>query len=59
MRAKEFIVEYGRVINGVNTTVDVDVNEITTQAAKFGFDVDKDGRPPLIYKKRKTKNGRK
>jgi len=35
----------GRVIPGVNTSVDVGPNEIKKQAAKFGNDVDKDGVP--------------
>lgn len=38
----------GRVVPGVNTTADVGPNEIKKQAKKFGFKVDKDGRPPLI-----------
>ena len=41
----------GRIIKGVNTTVDVGPNEIKTQAAKFGNTVDKDGRPPTLSKK--------
>jgi len=35
----------GKVVPGVNTTVDVGPNEIKTQAKKFGNDVDKDGVP--------------
>ena len=35
----------GRIVKGVNTTVDVGTDEIKKQAAKFGFKVDKDGRP--------------
>ena len=35
----------GRVVPGVNTTVDIGPNEITKQAAKFGNKVDKDGKP--------------
>lgn len=38
----------GRIVKGVNTTVDVGPNEIKTQAAKFGNTVDKDGRPPTL-----------
>jgi len=38
--------EWGRVVKGVNTTVDVGPNEIKTQAAKFGNSVTKDGVPP-------------
>ena len=41
----------GRIVKGVNTTVDVGPNEIKTQAAKFGNTVDKDGRPPTLSKK--------
>jgi len=39
------IFEDGRIVKGVNTTPDVDVNSISKEAAKFGFKVDKDGRP--------------
>ena len=35
----------GRVVKGVNTTVDVGVDEIIRQVKKFGNDVDRDGRP--------------
>lgn len=55
MRAKEFLIEFGgRVVKGVNTTADVGEEEIVKQAAKFGFNVDKDGQPPLIYNNRKA-----
>lgn len=50
MRFRE-LVEDGRIVKGVNTTVDVGPNEIKTQAAKFGNTVDKDGRPPTLSKK--------
>ena len=43
--------EDGRIVKGVNTTVDVDVDEIPRQAEKFGNKVDKDGRPPTLSKK--------
>ena len=43
--------EYGRIVPGVNTTADVGPNEITKQAKKLGFKVDKDGRPPTLSKK--------
>ena len=43
--------EDGRIVKGVNTTVDVGPNEIKTQAAKFGNTVDKDGKPPTLSKK--------
>ena len=39
------LLEDGRIVKGVNTTVDVGTDEIKKQAAKFGFKVDKDGRP--------------
>jgi hypothetical protein len=42
--------EDGRIVKGVNTTVDVGPNEIKTQAAKFGNRVDKDGYPPTMSK---------
>jgi 5'(3')-deoxyribonucleotidase len=45
------IEEQGRIVPGVNTTVDVGPNEIKTQTAKFGNTVDKDGRPPTLSKK--------
>jgi hypothetical protein len=35
----------GKVVKGVNTTPDVGIDAIRKQAAKFGFDVDNDGRP--------------
>ena len=43
--------EQGRIVKGVNTTVDVDTNEIPKQAKKFGNTVDKDGRQPTLSKK--------
>ena len=43
--------EDGRIVKGVNTTVDVDVNSIPKEAGKFGNKVDKDGRPPTLSKK--------
>ena len=50
MKFSEFK-EDGRVVKGVNTSVDVGPNEISKQAAKLGFKVDKDGRPPQHSKK--------
>lgn len=50
MRLRE-IFEDGRIVKGVNTTVDVGTDEIKKQAAKFGNTVDKDGRPPTLSKK--------
>ena len=43
--------EQGRIVKGVNTTVDVDTNEIIKQAKKSRNTVDKDGRPPTLSKK--------
>ena len=37
----------GRVIPGVNTTVDVGPDEIPRQASKFMMDVNIDGYPPI------------
>lgn len=48
---KPSIKEDGRIVKGVNTTVDVGVDEIKHQAAKFGNRVDRDGRPPTLSKK--------
>lgn len=44
------LLEDGRIVKGVNTTVDIGPNEIKIQAAKFGNTVDKDGRPPTMSK---------
>ena len=55
MRLRD-IFEDGRIVKGVNTTVDVGPNEIKTQAAKFGNTVDKDGKPPTLSKKVKGKS---
>jgi hypothetical protein len=51
----DLINEDGRVVKGVNTTVDVGVNEIPTQAAKFGNEVNQDGLPPFLRTNGKTK----
>ena len=45
MLLRELFEATGRVVKGVNTTQDVDTDEIKTQAAKFGNKVDRDGRP--------------
>lgn len=39
--------EQGRVVKNVNTTQDVDVDEIKVQAKKMGFDVNIDGIPEI------------
>jgi hypothetical protein len=46
------VMEMGRVVKGVNTTVDVGVDAITKQSAKLGFKVTKDGVPPNMNTKR-------
>ena len=55
MKVNDLLFEFGRIVKGVNTTVDVGTNEIPKQARKFGFKVDKDGRPPTLSKKVKGK----
>jgi len=42
----------GRVVKGVNTTIDVGVDAITKQSAKLGFKVDRDGRPPKLRERK-------
>lgn len=49
MRYWEIISEEGKIVKGVNTTVDVQPGEITRQGAKLGFNLDPKGLPPLIY----------
>jgi hypothetical protein len=56
MKIYEILKEDGRIVKGVNTTVDVSTDEIKTQAAKFGNTVDKDGRPPTLSSKVKGKS---
>jgi len=51
MRYKDLLSEDGRIVKGVNTTVDVGVGQIPIEARKFGNTVDKDGRPPTLSKK--------
>ena len=48
--------EDGRIVKNVNTTVDVDTNQIPKEAGKFGNKVDKDGVPPTLSKKVKGKH---
>jgi len=50
------LLEDGRIVKGVNTTVDVGKDEIKIQSAKFGNTVDKDGFPPILSKKVKGKS---
>lgn len=40
--------EDGRIVKGVNTTVDVGTDQTAIEAAKFGNDVDSGGLPPVI-----------
>ena len=56
MRIRDLFLEDGRIVKGVNTTPDVDVNSISKEAGKFGNKVDKDGRPPTHSKKVKGKS---
>ena len=56
MKITDLLKEDGRIVKGVNTTSDVDTNEIKKQAAKFGNKVDKDGRPPTLSTKVKGKS---
>jgi len=51
MKMIDILNEDGRIVKGVNTTVDVGPDEIKKQAAKFGNKVDKDGHPPTLSKK--------
>jgi hypothetical protein len=44
----EKLKEDGRIVKGVNTTVDVGTDEIKKQSAKFGNTVNKDGYPPFL-----------
>ena len=56
MLLRELFEATGRVVKGVNTTQDVDTDEIKTQAAKWGFNVDKNGIPPELNSKTKRKS---
>jgi len=51
MKINDLLNEDGRIVKGVNTTVDVGLDEIKKQAKKFGNTVDKDGRPPTLSSK--------
>jgi hypothetical protein len=51
MNISDLLNEDGRIVKGVNTTVDVGPDEIKTQAAKFGNTVTKDGFPPTLSSK--------
>jgi hypothetical protein len=56
MRLHELDESVGRIVKGVNTTVDVGPNEIKKQAAKFGNNVDRDGFPPTMNSHTKGKS---
>jgi hypothetical protein len=52
MTITEIITEAGvGRITKQNQTSDVGPNQTSIEAAKMGFKVDKDGRPPLLHKK--------
>ena len=51
MKFEDLLNEDGRIVKGVNTTVDVDVDEIPRQAEKFGNKVDRNGFPPVLKSK--------
>jgi len=42
----------GKIVPGINTTVDVGPNEIKKQAAKFGNVVSKDGLPKKTFRRK-------
>lgn len=48
MKFGDILNEDGRIVKGVNTTVDVGVNQIEIEAAKWGYDVTKDGFAPSL-----------
>lgn len=48
MKFSDILNEDGRIVKGVNTTVDVAPDEIKTQAAKFLNQVNKDGFAPTL-----------
>lgn len=47
----EEVAGVGKIVKGVNTTVDIKPGETQRQAAKFGNKVDAQGRPPELHKK--------
>lgn len=56
MRLRQIFENGGRIVKGVNTTPDVGPDEIKNQAKKFGFKVDKDGKPAYNMHKKAMKN---
>lgn len=49
--------EDGRIVKGVNTTVDVGVNQTKIESAKFGNRVTRDGFPPVLNANGKLNEG--
>lgn len=58
MKLNDILTEDGKIVKGVNTTVDVDINEIPKQAKKFGNSVDNNGFPPFLRTDGKVKQER-
>jgi predicted chitinase len=56
VKLRELFEGVGRIVPGVNTTPDVGPDQVSKEAAKFGFKVDKDGVPPTLSKKVKGKS---
>lgn len=50
--------EDGRIVKGVNTTVDVDVDQIPVEASKLGNKVTINGVPPFLRTDGKLKEAR-
>lgn len=44
----KFLVELGKIVPGVNTTVDINTDSTVVQTKKFGNKVDKGGIPPML-----------
>jgi len=52
-KKKKRVAEDGKIVKGVNTTVDVKTGETKRQAAKFGNKVNSKNEPPLLHSKAK------
>jgi hypothetical protein len=52
------LLEDGRIVKGVNTTVDVGTNQIPIEAKKLGHKVTKDGVPPFLRTDGKVEEAR-
>ena len=52
------LLEDGRIVKGVNTTVDVGVGQIPIEAGKLGNKVTKDGLPPFLRTDGKVQEAR-